>query len=104
MYTYTIDKTMLLQVLLVGISNDFVLDKGCCNLVSFAINNLHKQQILIVLGDGFEWKKSDITMQITKGDEVKIIIIKCSICKYLSLLLSPTLQPLPVYLLRQLDL
>lgn len=58
------------QLVLIGISNEFVENKDCCNLAAFARINLRKEISLVVFGSGFEWKKSDFCLQILAGDEV----------------------------------
>lgn len=48
------------QVFVALISNEYVLDKTCCDIFKYARLILKKPVILVVVGKGFEWRQSKL--------------------------------------------
>ena len=58
------------------ISDNFVNDKTCCDLFNYAKQILDKGYVLIVLGNSFDWMKSNVGALITHEVFIKINTIK----------------------------
>ncbi len=72
----TIDSMAILirnsNLILFCLSDEFVSDKRCCELFNYAKSTLEKNYILVLLGDSFEWQKSEIGALIAHEFFVKI--------------------------------
>lgn len=72
----TIDSLAILirnsNLILFCLSDNFVNDKRCCELFNYAKSTLEKAYILVLLGDSFEWQKSDVGALVTHEFFIKI--------------------------------
>lgn len=51
---------------MIFISNDFVEDEHCQRMFHFTTDVLHKDVLLLMVGEGRDWQKSDIGMQVSE--------------------------------------
>ena len=56
------------KVIVVFVSNAYAADPTCCSLFKFVRHVLQKPWVMVVIGEGVEWKKSSIGVFIS--DEV----------------------------------
>ena len=63
------------QVFMALVSDAYAGDMECCNTFRYARLTLRKPVLLVVLGEGFEWRKSKLGILV--ADEVKLYTRIC---------------------------
>ncbi len=60
------------EALLALVSDAYVRDKHCCDTFRYARQTLRKPLLMVVLGEGAEWRKSKLGLLVS--DEVSLLL------------------------------